>query len=608
MKGLVRRALGPVALALVCACQTSAEPVPPSLALAASSAPAPATAKSAPPSGAPSAAPTGSAASAPPVPTIRLAAGGKRAVRGERGMVSSVEENATRAGVAVLERGGNAVDAAVAVGYALAVTNPQAGPLGGGGFMLVRLASGESFAVDYRETAPVLATRDTLEALKKKGWHGYLSAPVPAVVAGLNLARERFGTLPLAELVAPAVELARGHKLGYRQAEVLGWYWQALAKDPTARAIFGKGNKPLTVGSKLVQKSLAHTLELVAAHGDDGFYRGETADEIEAAMKKSGGLVRKEDLAAYRAVVREPLRFRYRGFEILTMPPPSMGGVALASIMLELEQSRAGEAPAGSALSLHLFAESARRAYADRRAVSGDPAFVDRALVDPLLARLLDPAYHAARTPGPSRERATPSKDVVPIEPGGENAEESPDTTHFSVVDRAGNAVSCTTTLAAAFGAQVVVPGTGVFPSNAIGAFSPSGVNVIAPGKRMASSMAPAIVVAGDKTVALIGSPGGDTIPNTVAQVLRNLIDYGMTIDEAVDAPRLHHQWRPDELRVEAARAPAAAVLAELAKLGHKVVKQPLQGAADEILVDAETGVAWGYADDRQGGLAAGPP
>ena len=553
-----------------------------------------------------------SAATPPPPPlepATRLVPGGARAVRGEHGMVSSIEAHATRVGVDILARGGNAIDAAVAVGYALAVTNPQAGPLGGGGFMLIRLATGEAYAIDYREVAPKAAGPDALAKLERKGWHGYLSAPVPGVVAGLDLARERFGTLPLAELVAPAIKLAKeGHELGPRQAQVLAWHWDAVKKDPTMRAIFGKGDKPVAAGARLVQKSLAKTLERIARDGDAGFYGGEVAEQIDKAMKARGGFLSRDDLAAYRAVVREPLRFVYRGFEVLTMPPPSMGGIALLSIMRGLESLHAWEAPAGSARSLHLFAEAARRAYADRRAIAADPDFVDHAVVDRLRDKLLAPAYFGARTPAVDPEKATPSKEVVPIQKVAEPEPESPDTTHFSVVDALGNAVSCTTTLSAAFGAGVAIPGTGVIPSNAMGAFTRTGVNTVAPGKRMASSMTPLILVAAGKTVALLGSPGGDTIPNTVAQVLRNLVDYGMTIDEAIEAPRVHHQWLPDELRVEKARPPPIGVLAELEKMGHKVVRYILQGAADDILVDPDTGVAWGHADERQGGLALGPP
>jgi gamma-glutamyltranspeptidase/glutathione hydrolase len=324
-------------------------------------------------------------------------------------------------------------------------------------------------------------------------------------------------------------------------------------------------------------------------------------------MRNHGGYVTKADLAGYRAVLRAPLRFAYRGFEIHTMPPPSMGGVALASMMLALEQAQAHSAPAGSAQSIHWFAEASRRAYADRRSVAADPAFVDPKLVGPRLAHLLDPRYHAERKPLIDPRQATPSASITPLAKAMPPPAESRETTHFAVVDAEGNAVSCTTTLSAGFGSFVVPPGTGVILSNALGAFSPSGINVIEPGKRMASSMTPAIVLQDGRPVALLGSPGGDTIPGTVAQVLRNLVDHGMTIDEAVDQGRVHHQWLPDQIRIEKARAPKPKVLLELEQRGHKVVKYILQGDANAILIDSQSGTAYGFADTRQGGLALGP-
>jgi len=545
----------------------------------------------------------------PPDPPIRLVTGGKKAVQGRAGMVASVEPHATRIGVQVLERGGNAIDAAVAVGYALAVTHPQAGPLGGGGFMLVRLASGEVHAIDYREIAPAKANAQTNQRMLKKGGHGYGSAPVSGVVAGLNLARERFGTQPLAELVAPAIALARdGHPLGPRQALVLHWYWDRVSRDPTFKAIFGRGDKPVRRGQRLRQPALAKTLEAIAEQGNDGFYRGEVAAKIARAMKQRGGHVTEADLASYRARVREPLRFRYRGFEVCTMPPPSMGGIALAAIMLNLEQAEAHRAPPSSGLGIHLFAEAARRAYADRRSVGADPDFANRALMEARLSRLLDPRYYAERKPAVDPDRATPSADLTPLAKALPATAESPETTHFSVVDAMGNAVSCTTTLSAGFGAFVVPPATGVILSNALGAFTPTGPNAIEPGKRMASSMTPAIVLQDGKPVALLGSPGGDTIPNTVAQVLRNLVDHGMSIDQAVEHGRVHHQLRPDRLRLEKLRPPPPAAIRALERRGHELLRSVPQGDANCILLDPKSGTAWGVADSRQGGLAAGPP
>ncbi len=527
-------------------------------------------------------------------------------------MVSSEDPHATRIGVHILARGGNAIDAAVAIGYALSVTHHAAGSLGGGGFMVVHLAGGDTHAVDYREIAPAAATVALNEKQLDAGAHGYLSAAVPGVVAGLNLARARFGTMPLRDLVAPAATLARaGHAYGRRQSLVLSWYWKRLRKDPVFRAIFGRGDKrakPLGRGQRLAQPSLADTLDAIAERGNDGFYGGPVAEKIARAMRAHGGLVTEKDLAAYRAKIRRPLHLRYRGLDVFTMPPPSMGGIALYAIMMNLAQVKAHEAPAGSALSLHYFVEASRRAYADRRAIGADPEHVDTAVIGPLRERLLSATYYAERQPAVSAKRATPSSSIVPIHRAADTPRESPDTTHFSVVDKAGNAVACTTTLSAAYGAWMVVPGTGVLFSNAMGAFSPSGANVLQPGKRMASSMTPTVVVSQGKATLVIGSPGGDTIPNTVSQVLRNAVDYGMSIDRAIESGRIHHQYLPDVVRIEKLRAPAAAVQRQLRSMGHKLeLSRVLVGDANGIMVDVATGVAWGFADTRKGGLALGP-
>ncbi len=554
----------------------------------------------------------GPAVDAPAEPETSLRPGGKRAVEGRHGMVVSEDEHVTRIGVQVLEAGGNAVDAAVAMGYGLSVTHHSAGSLGGGGFMLVRLADGTTQAIDFREVAPAKATVALNEKQLSRGAHGYLSAPVPGVVAGLNLAREGFGTRPLAELVAPAIALAKeGHPYGKRQATVLAWYWQRVRKDRVLRAIFGRGQgrqDPIGEGVRLVQPRLAETLTAIAERGNAGFYEGAVAARIAKAMKHHGGLVTEADLAAYRPKLRQPLKITYRGFTVLTMPPPSMGGVAVVGILLSLAQVEAHQRPAGSAESLHLFIESARRAYADRRAIGADPDFVDQGVVAPLRKRLLDPAYYASRQPPIDPGKATPSSAITPIHPAVSDQPESRDTTHFAVVDRQGNAVACTMTLSAAFGAWVVVPETGVLLSNAMGGFSPTGVNVLQPGKRMASSMSPTLLIAGGKTVAVLGSPGGDTIPNTVAQVAHHLIDHGMTIDEAVAAGRIHHQFKPDVVRLEQKRPPSHQVKRALQALGHTLKASPIPiGDANGIVIDPKDGTAWGYADDRKGGLAQAP-
>jgi gamma-glutamyltranspeptidase/glutathione hydrolase len=599
---LARPRAGLLLLAFLGACEASAPPpapLPP-----APPPPAPSAVASAAPAPPPPAKPT-YPQPPPPDPPIALHGGGPHAVRGDGGLVTSVEANATRAGLAVLRAGGNAVDAAVAVAFALAVTHPSAGNLGGGGFLLVRLSNGEVHALDFRESAPAAATAEKNRAQLDAGGLGYASAAVPGTVAGLVAARDRFGTKPLADLVAPAIELAKkGHALGQRQAQVLAWSWDKLRKDPASRAVWGRGKAAHKQGTVVRQPELAKTLEAVAREGKKGFYEGPVAAAIDRAMKAHGGLIAAADLAAYEAKWREPLRFGYRGFDVFTMPPPSMGGITFAGIMLSLERRRAHEAPAGSGLALHHFVEAARRAYADRRLAGVDPDFMGPGENRALVARLLSGEHLETRQPVFDPERATPSSSLVAA--ADLTDPESPQTTHFSVVDAQGNAVSLTYTLSAAFGSKVTIPGTGVLLANAMGGFSPAGPNGIAPGKRMASSMTPTIVAQGGKLALVLGSPGGDTIPNTVAQVFKNLVDHGMTIDQAVEAPRIHHQYLPDRVRFERGNALPAAVIADLSARGHLVRGEtaPL-GCAHDILVDP-SGAAWAAVDPREGGKAEG--
>lgn len=543
----------------------------------------------------------------PPDPPIELAEGGPHSVRGDAGLVTSVEANATRAGIRVLKRGGNAIDAAVAVAFALAVTHPSAGNIGGGGFMIVRLASGKTHAVDFREIAPAAATAEKNDEQLKAGAHGYLSAAVPGTVAGMALIHEQWGSRPWAELLQPAIELAKkGHKITLRTALSLTWHWKSIKQDPAARALFGKGKSqktPRGEGELLQQPDLARTLEAIAKDGRNAFYEGDFAQKLDAAMRAHQGLVTAADLKTYKALVREPLHFSYRGFEIDTMPPPSMGGVAFAQIMLWLERLRAYEQPQGSAESLHLYVEAARRAYAKRRLVGGDPAMLGPERLA-LLPQLLDGDALQRLTPEVHPERATPSAEIEPAL--GTPGAESPETTHFSIVDAAGNAVSCTYTQSAALGARILIPDTGVLLSNAMGAFSREGVNTLAPGKRMSSSMTPTIITQNNQLVLVLGSPGGDTIPGTVAQVARNLIDYRMTIDQAIEAGRVHHAWMPDVVRAEKQKAPSKKTIGELKQKGHTVELNGIPlGDAKCILIDKHR-VAWGYADSREGGLAEG--
>ncbi len=541
-----------------------------------------------------------------PSPALKIHTGGAEAAHGDAGLVTSVESHATHVGAEVIRSGGNAIDAAVATAFALAVTHPSAGNLGGGGFMIVRTKAGGVTAIDFREIAPASATVEKNRAQLDAGAVGWLSAAVPGTVAGLALAHEKFGSKPWAELVAPAIALAKkGHRLGARQATVLGWNWEKLKRDPTARAIYGRGKGPLHEGDVWKQPDLARTLEAIAKGGAKGFYEGAVAEKIDKAMKARGGMVTSDDLAKYQAKIRVPLHFAYRGFEVDTMPPPSMGGVAFAETMLDLERWEAWRAPVNTGASLHAFVEAARRSYADRRIAGGDPDFQPAGAIDGTIAELLSPAHLATKKPAYDPARATPSSAFAGADASA--VHESPQTTHLSTVDADGNAVSLTTTLSAAFGSKVVASGTGVLFSNAMGAFSETGVNTLAPGKRMASSMTPAIVTQGDKLVIVLGSPGGDTIPNTVSQVFRNLVDYGMTIDQAVAAPRLHHQFLPDKVRVEKTNPPPRAALDDLAKRGDTIDLDATPiGDANDLVVDPATGAAWGVADKREGGKAEG--
>jgi gamma-glutamyltranspeptidase/glutathione hydrolase len=538
----------------------------------------------------------------PPEPPIALAFGGERTVRSKAGLATTVEPNATRAAVQMLDVGGNAIDAAIAAAYVLAVTHPSAGNLGGGGFLVVRLADGRSAALDFRDAAPAATTSAKLGAAMKLGGTGWPSVAVPGTVAGLERARERWGTLPRATILGPATELARkGHALSAAAAARLAKQWKELRLDPTARAIFGKsrGKAPLATGDRLVQRDLAETLSTLAKRGAAGFYGGRFAKALAAACATQGCDVTEADLAKYQARERATLRFVWRGFEVETMPPPSMGGLVVAQILLDLERQGALAWSWDEPRAVHAFVESAKQGYAVRRALGFDPDF-DAGNAD-AVAEFLSPARVAARTAtiDPGRPRAV--SELVPPERA-----ESPETTHVSVVDAQGNAASLTVTLSASFGAKVVVPGTGVLMSNTLGAFSGSGPNAPAPGKHAASSMSPTIVSRGGKVEIVIGSPGGDTIPNTVAQVLRNLAG-GMTVDRAIETGRVHHQLAPDVIRTESARNLPKATIAALRAMGHRVDPSRINlGDVKAIVIDPRSGEAWGYADPREGGLALG--
>ncbi len=407
----------------------------------------------------------------------------------------------------MLEQGGNAVDAAVAVAYALAVTHPSAGNLGGGGFMLVRPPGGPTVALDFRETAPSALTREQFDTMEKSGGQGPLSVGIPGSVAGLELAHDRFGKLTRAQVLAPAIELANSHPIGAHQAALLAGSFHALARNPAAYAIFANAKKPLSAGERLVQKDLALTLRRIAATGRDGFYLGPTGQALSSLR---GGRISRADLAGYQAKWREPLRFAYRGLNVEVMPPPSAGGVAVTQTLLMLQALGADSLAHDSAAELHLFLEASRRAQAERQFGVVDPDALSAEQAQQQRARWLDPNTWLQDHPI-DPERATPSPSVHPLYNAA--LRELEHTTHLSVVDASGMVVSLTTTLSASYGAKIVAPGTGVVLNNSVASFASAGDNLPVGGRRTVSSMAPTLVLVGEAPLLVLGTPGGQHHP-----------------------------------------------------------------------------------------------
>ena len=537
-------------------------------------------------------------------------------VRARHGMVGSTEAHATRAGLAILREGGNAVDAAVAVGFALAVTYPQAGNIGGGGFMVLRLADGRETTIDYRETAPAAASRDMFldergEAVDERSRFGPLAAGVPGSVAGLAYAQKKYGRLPLRTVMAPAIALASaGFEVSWALSSSLDSYRERLSRVPaTARAFLRPDGSAPAPGDRLTQPDLASTLQTIAKDGPDAFYRGRIADLIVEEMERSGGLISKDDLAAYVPVERPPVTGEYRGHRIVSMGPPSSGGVALLQLLNILEGYPIGEFGHNSSRTIHLVAEAARRVYADRSEWLGDPAFF-RVPVGGLISK----AYATHLRRGINDTRATPSADV---RPGRPRAFEPSQTTHYSVVDADGNAASVTTTLNGAYGNGQVVPGAGFLLNNEMDDFSAkpgapnmfgllgSDANAVAPRKRMLSSMTPTIVARDGRTWLVTGSPGGGRIITTVLQTILNAVDHGMDVQEAVDAPRVHHQWQPDAILLERRGFPADVTNA-LEAMGHRLETIDDMGDVHAIVIDPATALRLGASDPRQDGLTLG--
>jgi gamma-glutamyltranspeptidase/glutathione hydrolase len=539
------------------------------------------------------------------------------AVAARHGMVVAQESRAARVGVDILKAGGNAVDAAVATGFALAVTYPRAGNIGGGGFMLIHLAKGNrDIAIDYRETAPAATTRDVFlnaqgEADARKSRESGLAVGVPGTVAGLALAHARYGSgkLTLAQLIAPAIRLAReGIVIDGDIADTLEGAQSLFASWPSSARIFLKANgAALAPGETLVQADLAASLAAVAQDGALAFYQGPIAEKIVAALRDAGGIMTLDDLQNYRAVERTPLRGRYRGHDIVSMPPPSSGGTILIEMLNILEGYPLGKLGANSDATLHLMIEAMKRAYADRAVFLGDPDFV-RVPVEGLTSK----RYAAALRAGIDPARATPAAD---IRAGNATAFEGDNTTHFSVVDRFGNAVANTYTLNLSYGLGLVAAGTGILLNNELDDFAAKAgapnaygllggdANAPGPRKRPLSSMAPTIVFKDGKLLLVTGTPGGSRIPTIVLQVILNVVDHGMSMTDAVAAPRIHHQWLPDEIFVERA-LPQTAIRALQAR-GHNVTTAPPPGSANSIMLTRRG--FFGAADARtRGALAAG--
>jgi gamma-glutamyltranspeptidase / glutathione hydrolase len=533
-------------------------------------------------------------------------------------MVVAQEHLAADVGLAVLKQGGNAVDAAVAVGFALAVTHPQAGNLGGGGFALIRMADGASTFLDFREEAPLKAAHDMYIGPDgnptKESLVGWRAAGVPGSVMGLADAYKRFGTTKWADLLEPAVKLARdGFVVGEGLAVAIHDAEKLLGSDPESTRIFLRGGYSYKAGETLKQPELAATLERIAAGGAMGFYEGDTARKIAQQMAVHGGLISLEDLKSYKAVERKPLEGDYHGYHLILPPPPSAGGVGLLQMLGMLNGTRYGAGGPDAASTVHYMAEVMRRFYADRSEYLGDPDFYNV----PVKA-LLDPAYVTKRRETIDPEHATPSGLVEPGLPSSVAAHssqyESGETTHFNVVDEKGNAVALTYTLNGYFGNGVTVPGTGVLLNNEMDDFSAKpgvanmfGVvggeaNSIQPGKRPLSSMTPAILTKDGKLFMVVGAPGGSRITTGVLQVILDVVDFKMNAQDAVDLPRFHHQWKPDILYLQNGFNPEAETV--LTQMGYVV--KPTGGVARVEAIVVRNGLLEGGTESRSHGKVSG--
>jgi gamma-glutamyltranspeptidase/glutathione hydrolase len=534
-------------------------------------------------------------------------------VYARKGMVVAQEPLAADVGVAVLKSGGNAVDAAVAVGFALAVTFPYAGNLGGGGFMLIRMADGRTAFIDFREKAPRKAAHDMyLDAsgnATKDSVLGWRAAGVPGTVRGLDLALKKYGTKPWAELLRPAIRLASsGFPISYPQMRSFKSNADGLSQFSESKRIFLKGGAFYDWNETFQQPELARTLERIARHGAKEFYEGETAHILAREMEKNGGLITLDDLREYQAVERKPLEGDYKGYHIITSPPPSSGGVGILQMLGMLDGTGYEKSRAGSASAYHYLAEVMRRYYADRNEYLGDPDFVK----NPITA-MLDPAYIRARRDSIDPVNATPSDQIRPGLPAG--AAEGSDTTHYNIADEQGNVVAVTYTLNNGYGSKVTVPGLGFLLNDEMDDFAAKPgtpnlfglvqgeTNSIAPSRRPLSSMVPTIGKDG-KPFLDLGAPGGSMIITAVLQVMLNVMDFGMNVQDAIDFPRIHHQWKPDTLGFERGISPDTIAL--LKKAGYPIEEaKPIVIARVEAILLSDGWLQGGH-DERGNGKAVG--
>ncbi|QWT41358.1 gamma-glutamyltransferase [Dickeya dadantii] len=516
------------------------------------------------------------------------------AMEAKNGMVVTSQHLASQVGVDILKMGGNAIDAAVAVGYAQAVVNPCCGNIGGGGFMTIHLAGGKDTFINFRETAPAAASANMYldaegKVKKDASLYGYLAAGVPGTVLGLETAREKYGKLTRAQVMTPAIKLAQeGFILTRGDTDILDTTVKRFKQDPESARIFLRPDgSALQPGDRLVQTDLAATLQAIADKGPDAFYHGKLPQIIEDAAKKGGGILTAADFANYRVTETQPITCNYRGYQFISSPPPSSGGITMCETLNILEGYDLKSMGFNSAQAIHVMTEAMRHAYMDRNTYLGDPEFVKNP-VD----RLLSKAYAAEIRKKIDDTRATPSEQVKP----GMEPHEKPETTHYSIVDNQGNAVSTTYTVNGRFGAVVIAPGTGFFLNDEMDDFTVKvgeknlyGLvqgerNAIAPGKRPLSSMSPSLVTKDGKIFLVLGSPGGSRIISITLQSALNILDFGMLPQEAVDAPRIHHQWLPDEVYYEQ-RGLSADTLALLKERGYKMVEQTPWGATELIMV-----------------------